>query len=735
MIFSATAFLYLLPLAGLPILFHLFLKQKKRTVVFSTLMFFHRVDPKLNSRRQIREWLLLLMRVLMIALLLLALSRPTLRSAVGGGGKLSLVAIVDNSGSMNAASNEGDLTKLECAKEGARKLLSSLEPDTDAAVVLLVDDPAVAVPALLSADRAALLKCLDRINPTEASGDASRALARSFELLHDSIARGGVVHVFTDLQRAEWSEAAKRAEAREDRIHVYLHRIATAPLSRPNVAVTGVQLPEQRLLVGQPYEVGLALHNASDSPAEIRVNCTNNRGERSTQNVSLQKQEIATVRLPITMNEQGYHWLKAWVEGDGFAADNTAGIGLFCEGTGTVLFVGQPREFGMLPMALSPSGRGQLTGLVTKFSSSIQLGQTDVPLFIVTTWSNLAAAGSNPTALVTYIEAGGNLLVVPSLSPGSGGASAWLGAGLRTREAYKSGVRLTVPGRETPFWHQIEQVVGDISAEQVVASLFCPLDVPAGFTPLLTAGAKKVVLAQKAVGKGNIFVSGIAFSPRWSTLPLSGLGVVMVQRMAVCRVGLAPPVSPRDGSSGGASPTLPTGPANAVFPLVAGERPPVLPADGEVELLSLSGDALEWKGRPTELPAFPRTGVYLATMGDRKSCLAVRASPREGEWQFVEGTSVPILGPVAHTIVPFDAQADYSKYHVGQARVTELYVPLLVLATLALLIEGLLSAARVRSRGTGILPVFRFPGVLRRSRGGSHGQDARAATALLEGTT
>jgi hypothetical protein len=116
MIFSAPILLYLLPLAGLPIVFHLILKQKKRTMVFSTLMFFHQVDPKLNTRRQIREWLLLLMRVLMIALVLLALSRPTLRSAVGTGGKLSLVAIIDNSGSMTAASDQGDLTKLECSE-------------------------------------------------------------------------------------------------------------------------------------------------------------------------------------------------------------------------------------------------------------------------------------------------------------------------------------------------------------------------------------------------------------------------------------------------------------------------------------------------------------------------------------------------------------------------------------------------------------------------------------------
>jgi hypothetical protein len=116
-----------------------------------------------------------------------------------------------------------------------------------------------------------------------------------------------------------------------------------------------------------------------------------------------------------------------------------------------------------------------------------------------------------------------------------------------------------------------------------------------------------------------------------------------------------------------------------------------------MELLSLSGDALEWKGRPTEMPPFPRTGVYLATTGEKKCCLSVRASPREGESRFVEGAEVPVLGAIAHTVIPFEADADYGEYHGGQARVTELYIPLLMLATLAALVEGLLGASKIRS--------------------------------------
>ncbi|MFC1637156.1 VWA domain-containing protein, partial [Planctomycetota bacterium] len=125
MIFSAPIFLTLLPTAGLPVLFHLFLKQKKRQILFPTLMFFYRTDPRLNSRRKIHQWLLLLMRVLLIAFILLALSRPSFQSTAPLGGTISVVAIVDNSGSMSETVGD-DKTKLELAVEGTRKLISSL---------------------------------------------------------------------------------------------------------------------------------------------------------------------------------------------------------------------------------------------------------------------------------------------------------------------------------------------------------------------------------------------------------------------------------------------------------------------------------------------------------------------------------------------------------------------------------------------------------------------------------
>src|SRR5208337_4757125 len=69
-------FLSLLPLAALPVAFHFFFRLKRQARPFPTLMFFHRLDPKLNARRRLREWLILLLRCLLILFLLLALARP-----------------------------------------------------------------------------------------------------------------------------------------------------------------------------------------------------------------------------------------------------------------------------------------------------------------------------------------------------------------------------------------------------------------------------------------------------------------------------------------------------------------------------------------------------------------------------------------------------------------------------------------------------------------------------------
>src|SRR5580658_4590868 len=111
-------FLSLLPLAALPVAFHFFFRLKRQARPFPNLMFFHRLAPKLNARRLLLEYLILLLRTLLILFVLLALARPVWFGH-GQEGSVAVALLIDNSGSMTG-SGEGGRTKLKQAVDGAR---------------------------------------------------------------------------------------------------------------------------------------------------------------------------------------------------------------------------------------------------------------------------------------------------------------------------------------------------------------------------------------------------------------------------------------------------------------------------------------------------------------------------------------------------------------------------------------------------------------------------------------
>jgi hypothetical protein len=680
MIFAAPMFLYLLPAAGLPILFHFFLKQKKRQILFPTLMFFYRTDPRMNARRKLHQLLLLLMRVLLIAFVLLALSRPKFQSAVGIGGKLSVVAVVDNSGSMSDSAGN-DTTKLELAVDGARDLVTSLGDKALMNVVTLVEDPALELDDSVTDDRESLLTSLDEITPTAATGDACNALIRAFNLLESDSGSGGVVHVFSDLQQSEWDDDALRAASADSSIKVHFHRIESKSRQQPNCAISSIQYPQQKILPKHLLKVGVVCRNNSQTTATIRLNSVDNQDNKKTQQVVLEPGRTQTVEVGMNPEAAGHHWIRAWIEGDGFSADNEAGIGVVCGKTATVLFSGSRAEFGVLPTAFSPDEYGQYTGMISRFASidQIQHSEDDTPILVVITWEELRQLGQAATQLRQYVETGGNLFIVPSLKRISarGKPPAWLGANTKTRMSEPAGIKLEALETDGSFWNRIREATGDVTLGNARVLTFYPLALSDDFTPLMGTGFDQVILANKKLGSGNIYASGTAFDPRWNTLPLTGLIVVMAQSVATEGTWLE---------------------QDSMISLVAGQQPDGINLGAQqADVLSLAGEPIEWKGPASEMPAFSRPGVYLAKSGDREYCVSVRSSDKEGLTQYVQGSKIPALNRVTHEIVDYDSSEGFDKFHIGQSRTFNMFLPLVLLATLALLVEGWL-ANPIRAR-------------------------------------
>lgn len=130
-------------LAGIiPILIHLFVKHRPKTVFFSSLRFIKEVQQNKAKIIKLREIILLIIRILIILLLIFALSRPVLKNILpvsnpNSHATTAIVLILDNSFSMNYLQNDKIL--LDYAKETSTDIMDMLN-DKDRVMLLSADE-------------------------------------------------------------------------------------------------------------------------------------------------------------------------------------------------------------------------------------------------------------------------------------------------------------------------------------------------------------------------------------------------------------------------------------------------------------------------------------------------------------------------------------------------------------------------------------------------------------------
>jgi hypothetical protein len=132
--------LWALPLASLPLVLHLLFRRKSPVVPFSTLRFIQASLKQTAARRRVRRWLLLACRILLLALLIMAVSQPAKRlaSAWGSGASsIDAAIIVDTSYSMLYQGQTGPL--LNVADQTVRGLLRG--PLSHASVAIFKSQP------------------------------------------------------------------------------------------------------------------------------------------------------------------------------------------------------------------------------------------------------------------------------------------------------------------------------------------------------------------------------------------------------------------------------------------------------------------------------------------------------------------------------------------------------------------------------------------------------------------
>ena len=178
--------------AAIPLLLHLISRWQSRRVDLGTTRFLLEILQDQAHRKQIRRWLLLAMRMALIALLVFLFMRPSLPRASRRDGDRTRLILVDRSASMAVRSANGRLVDVAISK--AREAMSELGADARKEVAFFDSNVAVVEAADTSS-----LTAPSKLNGGTRYAEALRwARDRSIALPNDRVD----VVVITDLQRS-----------------------------------------------------------------------------------------------------------------------------------------------------------------------------------------------------------------------------------------------------------------------------------------------------------------------------------------------------------------------------------------------------------------------------------------------------------------------------------------------------------------------------------------------------
>lgn len=269
-------------LVGLPVLLHLIMKQEPKKLLFPAVRFLMQ-KKRINERKvRLKHYLLMALRMLLIALFGLALYQPTLSGEFGGftfNGEqpVAVAIIIDSSASMGYVAN--DRTRFAEAKRRALELLDEC-PSGSRVAILDPADPAAGW-ELSVADARRKLDTLKE--PTSTTVALTTTIATAYQLLgtvdqesETTEPMPRLVAIFTDRAAACW-DTTRTPDLVKLRDSIPPPAVAQlmvdVGIDQPaNLAITNIELKPQVISAGQPVVLNASVA-ASGPEVETTIVC------------------------------------------------------------------------------------------------------------------------------------------------------------------------------------------------------------------------------------------------------------------------------------------------------------------------------------------------------------------------------------------------------------------------------------------------------------------------------
>ena len=276
-------------LAALPVILHLFMKQKPKRIIFPALRLIRERQKRAKKQLKIKNWLLLAARMLLLALMALALAQPTLNSesSLGMGEVSTAVALVFDT-SMSMEYTERGKDRLAEAKLRAGEILKRSTDDSE----IYVFDSAVPVKPEHSLTPAAALKRIDGLTLKAANHPLNTVLIQASQVVAASKLPRREVYVLTDLTASAWELTSSRTteelkKLREGKTKVATYILQLTPKEVRNAAIMDVDLSTITPTDGEPVEIQVTIRATGPEKthrvAEFYLDGDKKRGQKSVE--------------------------------------------------------------------------------------------------------------------------------------------------------------------------------------------------------------------------------------------------------------------------------------------------------------------------------------------------------------------------------------------------------------------------------------------------------------------
>ncbi|MDP2989578.1 MAG: VWA domain-containing protein, partial [Kiritimatiellota bacterium] len=552
-------FLSALAAALIPLILHLWQRQRIVVVPFSTVRFLKLAQKRSSNRVRLENILLWLLRTLILLLLALAFAMPILRITsfrqLVGASRRDVAIVWDVSYSMDyvsgqkkvwVASRDTVVALIEGLRHGDRVCLFLADDD----VSPLIEQPTTDLEMVLSQVRA--------LEPGATTSQLRPAVLAALSALKEAGKREKELFIITDGQKLPWTSfnpmpdrtnLRDRADATNKPATV---ASATAENSAPPwdaklvgtdisvfAVLLGVSSPDNAAPLNLDIEPALLMR---DTPGQIAVNL-GHTGPEQTLTVSLSVDKQAASQRSVTLEKDGgapcvfalppltpgMHAAQIETSPDGIALDNVFYFLLRVHEKLPVLCVGTELDSFFLLRALNPGGAATTVAAATamnvkRVDPEAFTGDRLTDYSCVFLCNALPLAGQAMIALEQYAQQGGVVVIFPGDRAVPADYANWT-------------CLPAMPKAVTDFGADAQR-----RALRLVKrgdALFQGMNVPPGTYPSVAAtrelqwgklGAESDVviatdndvpfLLRRKVGKGFVLFFSVSADRRWSNLPL-----------------------------------------------------------------------------------------------------------------------------------------------------------------------------------------------------------------------